>query len=110
QRLGLGALSEIRDGLHVEVEDAEEAAVGRRVGAEVPGIAGEQGIDRIEADRVRPALGGGSGEPGEVREIAGAPVAVGAKAVKLDREPPGAPAFAAALKRVASRRCDDEAR
>jgi hypothetical protein len=73
-----------------DIERVEKAPAGGRIGAEAGGLGGEQGVQRIDADEVGARLGGQLGEAGEILEVADAPIAVGAQAVKLAGDAPGA--------------------
>ncbi len=79
----LAALGEVGHRRGVEVEHVQEQAAGWRVRADVVGVGGEQGVQRVDPDRARAERRGPLGQVGEVGEVAHAPVALRADAVEL---------------------------
>ena len=80
---------------NVDIERVEKQPAVRRIRAAVARAVVEQGVQRIEADAVGAEMIGEFDQAGEVGEVAHAPVARGADAVKLDREQPATVEFAA---------------
>ena len=74
----------------VDIERVEKQPAVRRIGAAIARAIVEQGMQRIEADAVGTEMIGEFDQAGEIGEVAHAPVARGADAVKLGREQPAA--------------------
>ena len=79
----------------VDIERVEKQPAVRRIGAAIARAVVEQRVQRIEADAVGAEMIGEFDQAGEVGEIAHAPIARRADAVKLDREQPAAVEIAA---------------
>ena len=108
-RIGIEILfPEIGDRRDVEIEDIDEQPARRTVGAELPGLIGEQGVQGIDADDAGACLGGEIEQRLEVSEVADAPVALRAQAVELHRRTPDPSALAQCRRLVALVRRDDQ--
>src|SRR5262249_18324310 len=73
---------------YVDVEIVELAAAGRRVGADMPRLCGEQGVQRIYADHRGIAGSRSASQHCEIGKIAHSPIPLAAQAIELTAQPP----------------------